>query len=508
MICSDGVNIIYLLCFLIKKCLLVLALLGHALLFAQENTSQLTPKQMHRDLGILKASFTALHPGVYRYVTPTRLNNYFEATVARTNRPLSPSKFYLELSKLAVKLHCGHTYVNPYNQNKKVSAQLLSERVLPLLFQVIGRKFIVTHNLSEQPQIKAGDEIKSIDGVPAATIIDSLLTISRADGTHGLREQLDNISISPYLASAEKYALFDIYFPLFFPDGQRNGYYDLVVKPYQRSTIHLQVASLTKVHRQQRYQERFPAAYNQPTGTFTWLTPDCGYLKIKEFSAKGWENGYKKFLDSIFSSLRDQKASKLVVDIRGNEGGDDDIRNEVIPYLIQKPAYYAIRRYYRFLAVPDSLLPYLNTWDPSFKKPKPAADYAKNAAQLYLKKNSYPADTLVPKVKHFTGQIYLLTNATNSSSSFFMADILQQNKAAELVGESTGGTKQGINGEQFFFLSLPASGIEVDIPLVFQSPVNPRRDEGIQPDIKVKTKQRDMAGNADAQLQYLIKHFK
>jgi C-terminal processing protease CtpA/Prc len=493
---------------MIKKCLLVMALLGQTLLFAQENTSKLTAQQMHRDIDILKASFTALHPGVYRYVTPARLNSYFKYALARTNVPLSFSDFYLELSWLTVKLHCGHTYVNPYNQNKKVNRQLLSEKVLPLLYQVIGRKFIVTHNLSEQPQIRAGDEIKSINGIPVATIIDSLLTVSRTDGKHGLGKQLDNISISPYLASVQKYALFDIYFPLFFASSQRSDYCDLVVRPFRGGTIRLQVASLTKAQRQQRYQERFPAEYKQPTAIFNWLTPDCGYLRIKEFSAGGWANGYKKFLDSTFSCLRDQKASRLVVDIRSNEGGDDDIRNEVIRYLIKQPAYYAIQRYYRFLTVPDTLLPYLNTWDPSFKKPKSPAEYVKNAEQLYSKKNSYPVDTLIPKEKGFTGKIYLLTNATNSSSSFFMADILQQNKVAELVGESTGGTKQGINGGQFFFLSLPASGIEVDIPLVFQSPVNSRPDEGIQPDIKVKTKQRDLARNADAQLRYLIKHFK
>ncbi|RYY24725.1 MAG: hypothetical protein EOP41_05690 [Sphingobacteriaceae bacterium] len=493
---------------MIKKCLLVLGLLWHTFLFAQENISQLTVQQMHRDLGILKASFTTLHPGVYRYVTPPRLNSYFKDALARTNGPLSLSDFYIELSRLTVKLHCGHTYVNPYNQNKKVNGLMLSEKVLPLLFQVIGRKFIVTQNLSEQPQIKPGDEIKSIDGIPVATIIDSLLIVSRADGKHGLGKQLDNISISPYLVSVQKYTLFDIYFPLFFTGRQRSDYYDIVIGLYKGGTFHLQVASLTRMQRQQHYQERFPPEYRQPTGTFKWLTPNCGYFKIKEFTATGWGNGYKKFLDSIFSSLRDQKASRLVVDIRGNEGGNDDVRNEVIRYLIKKPAYYAIRRYYRFLAVPDSLLPYLNTWDPSFKKPKSSLDYVKNTEQLYSKKNSYSVDTLIPKEKHFTGTIYLLTNTTNSSSSFFMADILQQNKAAELVGESTGGTKQGINSGQFFFLSLPASGIEVDIPLVFQAPVNPRPDEGIKPDIKVKTRQRDLAENVDVQLQYLVKHFK
>lgn len=487
---------------------MILGLLGQTLLYSQEKQPLLTATQMHHDLAILKAAFTELHPGVYRYTTPGKLDRYFEDVVRRTERPLSLTNFYLELSQLAVKLHCGHTYVNPYNQKKKVTDQLLSGQVLPLLFQVINHRFIITHNLSDQPKIKAGDELISISGVASATIIDSLLKVSRADGKHALTKQLDNISISPYLASFQKYALFDIYFPIFFTNMQHAGHYNIAVKPLKGNLIHLQVASVTKQQRQQRYQERFAAEYTQPLGTFGWLTPQCGYLKIKEFNAKGWGKDYKKFLDSVFNHLQNQKTCQLVVDIRGNEGGDDDVRNEVISYLIRKPEYYAIQRYYRFLTVPDSLISYLDTWDPSFKKPKAPANYEQTTEQLYFKKNSYPVDTIKPKEKHFTGQIYLLTSATNSSSSFFMADILQQNGAAKLVGEPTGGTKQGINGGQFFFLSLPGSGIEVDIPLVFQSPVQKRPDEGIQPDIKVKTKQRHIANGVDAQIQYLIKHFK
>ncbi|RYE38547.1 MAG: hypothetical protein EOP48_26905, partial [Sphingobacteriales bacterium] len=97
-----------------------------------------------------------------------------------------------------------------------------------------------------------------------------------------------------------------------------------------------------------------------------------------------------------------------------------------------------------------------------------------------------------------------LINATNSSSSFFMADILQQNKDLKLVGETTGGTKQGINGGQFFFLYLPSSGIEVDIPLVYQAPIKKRKDEGIQPNILIKTTTSDIAKGEDAQLNYIL----
>ncbi|RZK66126.1 MAG: hypothetical protein EOO95_06655 [Pedobacter sp.] len=144
-------------------------------------------------------------------------------------------------------------------------------------------------------------------------------------------------------------------------------------------------------------------------------------------------------------------------------------------------------------------------WDPSFKKPKPAANYERTKAGLYYNKTTSSTQIIVPNQNYFAGQVYLLTNATNSSSSFFMADILQENKYAKLVGGATGGTKQGINGGQFFFLYLPSSGIEVDIPLVYQAPVSKRKDEGIKPDITVKSRASDIADGVDGQLNYLIR---
>jgi C-terminal processing protease CtpA/Prc len=493
---------------MIKRCILILCLLGKTLLYGQDKPPLLTAAQMHEDLAILKAAFTKLHPGVYRYITRPQLNHYFEDAAKGTDRPLSTTSFYIKLSQLAVKLCCGHTYVNPYNQKKQVAGQLLSEQVLPLLFQVMDKKFIITHNLSEKLQVKAGDEIASINGVSSATIIDSLLTVSRADGKHGFNKQVDNINLSPYLSGPKKYALFDIYFPLFFGGIQHRGYYDIVIKPFKGKPVQYKVALIEKQQRLQRYQERFASEYKQPTGAFSWLTPQCGYLKIKDFSTKGWGGNYTQFLDSAFDDLNNRGASHLVVDIRGNEGGDDDVRNTIISYLIRQPAYYEIRRYFGFLLVPDTLMPYLETWDPSFKKPKIAAYYEQTKENLYYKKNSNSIDTVIPNKKHFSGKIYLLTSATNSSSSFFMADILQQNKAAKLVGEATGGTKQGINGGQFFFLYLPASGFEVDIPLIYQAPIHKRKDEGIQPDVKVKTQPHDVANRVDAQLQYIIRDLK
>lgn len=492
---------------MIKTYTILLSLFWTTLLYSQEKEMLLTAAQMHTDLDILKSALTSLHPGVYRYLTKSQLDHYFDEVNIQTNHPLSVAVFYKKLSQLTAKVKCGHTYLNPYNQKIKLTSKLFSRDVIPLLFKVIGKKIIVTHNLSDQEQLKPGDEIVSINGRSAAEIIDSLLTVSRSDGKHGLNKKLDNIGISPYLAAQEKYALFDIYFPLFFAVKPLAHNYEIGIIHFQHhKPVFYDINAISKEIRQQRYQDRFASASKQLTGIFKSVSPQCGYLKIRDFTAKGWGKNYEHFLDSIFVQLKNQKASQLIIDIRDNEGGDDVIRNKIISYLITDTAHYSIRRYFRFLKVPDSLLPYLKTWDPSFKKPKPAADYEQTKANLYYNKNTQSIESIKPDPNHFNGQVYLITNATNSSSSFFMADILQQNKYAKLVGEPTGGTKQGINGGQFFFLYLPSSEIEVDIPLIYQAPLEERKDEGIKPDLPVKTRQSDIADETDAPLRYIMRH--
>jgi C-terminal processing protease CtpA/Prc len=490
---------------MIKTCTVFLCLLWTTLLYSQTPQTNFTVAQMHSDVAILKDALTSLHPGIYRYLSQSQVDQYFDDIGLQTNKPLAAKYFYIKLAQLTAKLNCGHTYVNPYNQKKAINAQLQAGKVLPLLIKVIDKKIIVTHNLSAQLQIKPGDEVVSINGKPTKIIIDSLLTVSRSDGKHGLKKKLDNIGITPYLVSKEKYALFDIYFPLFFGEQASAEQYEILIKSHQNKKVtRYDLDLISKQMRQQRYQERFAVESIQPTGSFKLISSQCGYLKIRDFSTKGWGKNYERYLDSIFIQLKTIKPSQLIVDIRDNEGGDDEVRNKVISYLIAHPAQHTIRRYYSFLKVPDRLMPYLQTWDPSFKTPKLASAYEKTKANLYYQRNENSTESILPNQNHFTGKVYLLTNATNSSSSFFMADILQENKAAKLVGEATGGTKQGINGGQLFFLYLPSSGMEVDIPLIYQAPIKERKDEGVKPNITVKTTASDLAAGIDAPINYLI----
>jgi hypothetical protein len=69
-----------------------------------------------------------------------------------------------------------------------------------------------------------------------------------------------------------------------------------------------------------------------------------------------------------------------------------------------------------------------------------------------------------------------------------------------LVGQTTGGNRRGINGGAFFFLRLPNSTIELDLPLVGQFPLDPQPDAGIEPDIAVRVTRADVANGRDVEL--------
>jgi hypothetical protein len=90
--------------------------------------------------------------------------------------------------------------------------------------------------------------------------------------------------------------------------------------------------------------------------------------------------------------------------------------------------------------------------------------------------------------------------------------VIKENKLATLVGQTTGGNQRGINCSAFFFVTLPNSRIEVDMPLVgnFVGVARPTGaaipfqeipDAGIDPDLAVIPSVDEIARGVDNKLQ-------
>ena len=84
---------------------------------------------------------------------------------------------------------------------------------------------------------------------------------------------------------------------------------------------------------------------------------------------------------------------------------------------------------------------------------------------------------------------------------FQFADTMQSLKLGALIGAATGGNQRGINGGAFFFLRLPASGLEADLPLIGRFPAASRPDAGLAPDVAIAATAHDIAAGRDVVME-------
>jgi C-terminal processing protease CtpA/Prc len=216
---------------------------------------------------------------------------------------------------------------------------------------------------------------------------------------------------------------------------------------------------------------------------------------------------WRRFLDETFAALVSSGATDLVVDLRGNEGGND-VGDVIVGHLITTPVpRQAVTRLVRYRRVPDDLAPYLDTWDPGFKDWGSAAiDYSDRFYRLRRGADDDTGAVITPSLPRFAGRLWVLIGATNSSATFEFAQTIRQNRLGTLVGQTTGGNQRGISGGAFFFLRLPRSGLELDLPLIGQFRDGLWPDAGLQPDIFVAPTVDDIARGHDAELNAVRAH--
>ena len=478
--------------------------------FGQEISRTFYPSQLKEDIGVLKEALITLHPGLYKYNTKQQIKSLFSDLDNKTSKPLNEKDFYLILAKFTEKIGCGHTYLNPLNLEENIPPFYMPKKVLPFCFVIINRKFIITHNLSSDTTLKKGTEITKINGFTASQIIDSLLQVSRADGKNAIGKKLTNMELVP--EQVNKYNLTDIFLPLFFKSIKED--FVIETKSFENKITSSKINGVTATQRGSIYKKRYGVVPKGENSLKVQLLNDSTcYFKIGTFSFFGEANPFTKIIDSLFLSLaHNRKVKNLILDLRTNEGGSTDARNSLLKYILPKDfeaKEYKERPFYSFLEVPKKLIPFLNTWDDSFFDPKPDSIFKKNELGFYEdqsveSKNSKNFEDFKIITNSFKGNTFLMTSPVNSSAAFEFAWVFKQYKAGKIIGEKTGGTKQGLNGGRFFFLRLPYSRIEIDLPFIYQAHIG-QPDEGILPDYNVTATQQGIYNGHDTQIDFVLK---
>ncbi len=441
------------------------------------------------DLSIIRESLLAIHPGLTRYLSPRQFEQEMAVLATHWTRDTSAGARYLALSRMLAKVRCGHTQCNPYNQSDAMAAALLQRPTrLPFRFAWMDRQMVVLADLGSGANLPRGTIIETVNGVGAATMLDALLPYARADGSNDGKRvaQMD-------MRGVDRFETFDIFQSLLFPP--RDGEFALSVRAPDGTQRRVSVAAQDFAT---RLAQRIAPDTRSDAPLWQWeMRDDIAILTMPSWVMYNSRWDWEGWLDERLNSL--SGARGLVIDLRDNEGGNE-CGNVILARLAERDLSFAgYDQRVRYRQTPENLRPFLDTWDPSFYRiGESAVDMGDGFFRLA---DVEPTDRIAASGPRISVPVAALVGPACSSATFSFARRAKESGLVRLFGTTTGGNLRGINGNGYFFVRLPQSGIEFDIPIVGNFPVVPQPDAGVEPDVAVAATVQSVAAGTDPAME-------
>lgn len=436
--------------------------------------------QLVEDIQYAKKYMKKYHPSFNRYSNDTEKDSVLSQLVTALPDTISFQKARIAIMTYVAQIGCGHTSV----LNKTNSKKIVQPLILPFEVYHIDQRIYVRKYYHADNALNIGDEILSINGKEMVQILNEMSEIIMHDG-------FNKTHISYKI---EKY--FNYYFAMLNSQSksftimiQRNGQ-----TPTPRSILAMSDSLTTKSS--QRYIAGTTSAIFDAGGMSLHHVHDLSstaLLTIKSFSA----GSQRKIRKQVFKYLKDQKIQNLIVDLRGNGGGNMFKGYQLISYFT------------------DNLITGLNFGrKPGFILFDPAIDF-KGGTRLtmlsfMLNPLQYPSKhgwmhlfPFIKKRNKFDGKVYVLTDGGTFSMASVVAAKLKERCHATIVGEETGGGAAGSAGMANAMITLPNTKIPISFNVYWTPSFIGKSDEGrgVMPQIEIQATIDDILSKKDVVLE-------
>lgn len=351
----------------------------------------------------------------------------------------------------------------------------------PLPVALVDGKIILLRQCPEYSADLVGKEVTRINGIPTADILSSLFQYTAADGggTH-FAEAFVRVNLIPFIT---------LYF-----EGAR--FYTVSVAGNE--IVPLRVEAIRTVR---AGVQRYPmlglasgAALRRGDNALHLRAADSiAILVVTTFS-----KGDKAFFREAFSQMKDAGTHRLVLDLRGNTGGHRGAAVALTKHLVDTSFGYSLVK-----PRAQDVRRYLNRQGRMYY----ALGKVRYALGGAMRSRQTPQGRAIryrysPVGAPFGGKVAVITDGfTFSSSTMVTSWLKQHNSDAVFVGSQAGGGYNGNWGGSFPRITLPRSGMVVQMPayrLVLDE-TSPKRD-GIMPDVPVRYSVEDLLSNRDTAL--------
>ncbi len=464
---------------------------------------------LKEDFELIKKMVLDVHPGTYRYNNKEDIQYALDELENKFSEPLTHQEAYLGISKLTAQLKCDHTKAGFNNQGKVINSIIHHQAdKIPFTFVWLDNDMLVLQNASKNELLQRGTKVLAINQIPVIDIRNEIIKHVGADGATD-NNRVYKTQVNGY---DFRYNAFDIFYPLLYPVNNQSITLE-IQQANQQETSFVEVSTLTREDRFEILAERYESFPKTRDDMWKYevLSENTAMLTLNSFGLYGWKAmtiDYKAFLAEAFENIRARKIEHLIIDIRENNGGNDEIAKELFSYLSQSDFQFEREGRTRYIHFPESLKPHIRTWGDSPwyyhlnpKNPETQDGY-------YIFKEHFSSRPSKNTKKIFKGKSYLITSSANTSLAFYTAYRFKYQNIGKVIGQETGGNLNDINGGQIIFLTLPNSGIEIDFPVMGGFSISKQANTGVQPDIMIEYNIDDIINHTDVALEKTLEIIK
>jgi len=447
--------------------LLALTMPRAAVAQAPPATPLLAPEALREDLAIARRVIEESHPGAYRYASPAELAAAFDRAARAIDRPMDATSFFRHAATAVMSIRCAHTAVTlPETLQRAIDTTV---PLLPLAVRRIGRRLYVLHDLSEPPAGLAGAEIVAIAGIPAARLLDTLEATLPRDGDveSSSAWRVDGLRFGMHLER-----VFRLHAPYAVEVRGRDGRRRVTLAGRPRPVL---VDSLKA-----RFPRDWPPAQALESGFVDGGA--IARIALHRFSEHDSvsQAALHAALAQAFDSVRVHHSRALILDLRANGGGEDELGLALLSELLPKSFTY-----YDSLVINArefSFARYIQAEDPlppGFAVPKPDGRLA-GIGHPNL-------GTHEPAANHFDGPLFVLMDGRSFSTTCEFLSNLHPRRAATYIGEEAGGATGGNTSGFDITVRLPHSGVRLIVPqMTYYMAAHDRPlRRGMMPDVPV-----------------------
>ncbi len=381
------------------------------------------------------------HCCLYEYTPEPLMDSVFNSHFSLIEDGMRLEEFFMLLAPVTARIGCMHTATWMPGRFFVSKPGMM----FPLTLKRIDNLVVVTGSYLDSIEVPRGSIILEINGRPIKEVWEHLRKITSADALnpHFTDAQVTN-RFSMFYASV--YGLPDQYTVSYIPPGHTS--------PERKVLSPADDESVRKV---------VFAHFNHPLPRFEILEEkNTALMTVPTFIYYDRVEDFRHLMDSCFHLIRTRGIGHLILDVRGNGGGDPFCSSALLAYLQKRPVPYFAEPYGRY----DTL-----------SQPLPL-----------------PED-------HFEGRLYTLIDGSCGSTNGHFCALLKYHHIGRFIGTPSGATYKCNAGRDTEFRLEHTQLILTIGRSTYSAAVSNMEKTAILPDIEARETLGDFLENRDIFLE-------